>query len=84
MNTQLIIEIPNESLLAFNGSIQQTGKELRMAAAAKLYELGRMSSGAAARLAGIPRAVFLSRLGEYGIDSFAYGAQEFEKETRLA
>ena len=84
MNTQLVMEIPNESLLAFNGSIKQTGEELRMAAATKLYELGRMSSGAAARLAGIPRAVFLGRLGEYDINSFKYGAQEFEKETRLA
>lgn len=84
MNTQLVMEIPNESLLAFNGSIKQTGDELRMAAAVKLYELGRMSSGAAARLAGLPRVVFLSRLGEYGVKSFTYGAQEFERETRLA
>jgi len=30
------------------------GKELRLVAAVKLFELGKLSSGAAARLAGIP------------------------------
>jgi len=30
------------------------GKELRLVAAVELFELGKLSSGAAARLAGIP------------------------------
>jgi predicted HTH domain antitoxin len=34
---------------------ERYGLELRLAAAVKLYELGRLSSGAAAKLAGIPR-----------------------------
>jgi predicted HTH domain antitoxin len=33
----------------------------------KLYELGRISSGAAAALAGVARVEFLARLGEYGV-----------------
>jgi len=78
------MDMPNESLLAFNGSIERTAAELRMAAAAKLYEIGRLSSGAAARLAGMPRTVFLTRLVDYGVNTFAYGSEEFEKETRLA
>jgi hypothetical protein len=41
-----------------------------MAAAVKLFELGQLSSGAAAGLAGIPRVVFLSRLADYGVDTF--------------
>lgn len=54
-----------------------------MAAAAKLYELGELSSGAAARLAGVPRTVFLSRLADYGIDTFRLTEDELQREVRL-
>jgi len=54
-----------------------------MAAAMKLYEMGRLSSGAAARLAGIPRVAFLSRLADYGVDSFRLTEDQLARETRL-
>ena len=81
--TQITLDLPNEALMPFDSSQEQTVKEVRMAAAAKLYEMGRLSSGAAARLAGIPRAVFLTRLADYGVDTFSFNENEFEKETRL-
>ena len=59
-------------------------RELRIAAAAKLFELGRLSSGAAARLAGIPRTVFLSRLANYGVDTFCLTEEELKAEAGLA
>jgi predicted HTH domain antitoxin len=55
-----------------------------MAAAVKVFELGRLSSGAAARLAGVPRVIFLSRLADYGVDTFRLTDEELTKETRLA
>lgn len=82
--SQVVLELPNESLMSFEGSAKRTGETVRMAAAAKLYEMGRLSSGAAASLAGVPRTVFLTRLTEYGVDSFSITKEEFEKETRLA
>jgi hypothetical protein len=42
-----------------------------------------MSSGAAA-LAGIPRVVFLSKLSDYGVDTFSLSEEELERETPLA
>jgi predicted HTH domain antitoxin len=57
---------------------------LRMAAAVKLFELDRLSSGAAAHLAGIPRVIFLSRLADYGVDTFRMSLEDFEKEKRFA
>lgn len=41
--------------------------ELRLVAAVKLFELGRLSSGAAAELAGLERLEFLLRLKEFGV-----------------
>ena len=58
--------------------------ELRLAAAVKLFELGRLSSGAAGRLAGVPRTVFLTRLVDYGVDTFRQTETELLRETRLA
>jgi predicted HTH domain antitoxin len=60
------------------------GSELRLAAAVKLYELGRISSGAAATLAGVPRTVFLTKLTDYGVDTFRLTEEELRQETRLA
>jgi len=55
-----------------------------MAATVNLFELGQLSSGAAARLAGVPRAVFLSRLADYGVDTFRLTEEQLQRETRLA
>jgi Uncharacterised protein family (UPF0175) len=58
--------------------------ELCMLAAVKLFELGRLSSGAAAAFAGIPKPLFLQRLGEYGVTTFNMTPEELDRETRLA
>jgi predicted HTH domain antitoxin len=60
------------------------GEALGMAGAVKLFELGQLSSGAAARLAGIPRAVFLSKLADYDVDTFRINDEQLRKETCFA
>jgi predicted HTH domain antitoxin len=82
--SQIVLDIPNETLAALKHSSQEAGSALRMAAAVKLYALGRLSSGAAAQLAGVPRVVFLSRLADYRVDTFRLTETELSQETRLA
>ena len=82
--SEITLSIPDETLLALKVNPDQLGAELRLAAAVKLYELGRMSSGAAAKLAGVPRTVFLMRLAEYGVDTLKLSEEELRQETRLA
>jgi predicted HTH domain antitoxin len=69
-------ELPDDAVLSMHVGSAQVPEELRMAVAVKLYELGRLSSGAAARLAGVPRVAFLARLGEYGVDAFRMSEEE--------
>lgn len=54
--------------------------EVRFLAAAKLYELGKISSGKAAKMAGVDRISFLERLGHYNIPAINIQAEEIEKE----
>ena len=82
--SEIKLSVPDESLLALKMTAEQLGSELRLAASAKLYELGRMSSGAAAKLAGVPRCVFLAKLADYGVDTFQLTEEELGQETSLA
>jgi len=81
---QIVLEIPSEALLGLKVPLDKAGDAVRMAAAVKLFELEQLSSGAAARLAGVPRVVFLSRLAEYGVDTFRLTEEQLARETRLA
>jgi len=76
--------IPDESLASLAASPDEASAELRMLAAVKLFELKKLSSGAAARLAGISRVEFLDRLGDYGVATFQQTEQELVDETRNA
>jgi predicted HTH domain antitoxin len=82
--SQIVLDIPEDSLLALKVSEKQIGGELRMAAAAKLFELGKLSSGAAAELAGVPRALFLTKLGDYGVATFQMTEEELRRDLENA
>ena len=81
--SEITMTVPDESLSALRMTPEQFGVELRMAGAVKLYELGRLSSGAAAQLAGVPKPVFLEKLADYGVDTFDLTEEELRQETRL-
>ncbi|MGB5060356.1 MAG: UPF0175 family protein, partial [Candidatus Promineifilaceae bacterium] len=64
---QVTIEIPEKVLLAEKSDEVTFAREMRLLAAIKLYELGRLSSGRAAELAGKSRVEFLLMLGDYKV-----------------
>jgi predicted HTH domain antitoxin len=81
---EIKLSLPDETLVALKRSPEELAAEVRLAAAVKLYELGRLSSGAAAALAGIPRAVFLSKLADYGVATFRMSEEELVEDLARA
>jgi len=61
-------------------SVHLTESELKMILAAKLFELGELSSGQAAKMVGISRREFLETVGKYGVSIFQYNAEELEED----
>lgn len=59
-------------------------RELRFLAAAKLFELGRLSSGKAARLAEMSRVSFLHELDRIGVPAINLREEEIETEIQAA
>jgi predicted HTH domain antitoxin len=70
---QIVINVPDKVLLAIKSDEATFAREVVLLAAIKLYELGRLSSGRAAELAGIPRVEFLLALQRYKV--FPLGAE---------
>jgi len=78
---QIVVDVPEKVLLAEKTDEVSFARELRMLAAVKLYELGRLSSGEAAELAGMPRVEFLLALGRYKVCPFESELHELELEN---
>jgi predicted HTH domain antitoxin len=76
---QVVIDIPEKVLLAEKTDEASVAREMRILAAAKLYEMGRLSSGRAAELAGMPRVEFLLTLGRYKVFPFEAELQDLEQ-----
>jgi predicted HTH domain antitoxin len=77
---QIVIDVPEKVLIAENTDEISFAREIRILAAVKLYELGRLSSGRAAELAGVPRVEFLLELGRYKV--FPFEAELRDLESR--
>ncbi len=64
---QIILNVPESVLLAEKTDEDSFSQELTRLAAVKLFELGRLSSGRAAELAGVSRTEFLLMLRQYKV-----------------
>jgi predicted HTH domain antitoxin len=78
------LEIPEETLISLKQDPESFSKDLRLLAAVKLLEMGRLSSGRAAQLAGVSRAEFLLLIGRYRIPPFASTMEEIAADIANA
>ncbi len=74
------IEIPDAAFAALRKSPDDFVREMRIAAAVKWYELGELSQGKAAEIAGLTRAEFINALTRFRVSPWQYTAAEMERE----
>ena len=61
-----------------------TEDEAKLLLAIKLFEVGKVSCGKAAELAGVPKREFMKILGEHRISIWNYPPEEIERDFKNA
>lgn len=79
---ELKIKYPSGLENAVHMTKEEMEQHIRLMAALKMFELGKISSGKAAELAGMSRAEFLEACGRYSISVFNYTDEEIGEEIR--
>ena len=81
---QLTISYPDDLLLSLKESPAEFEAEARLLLAVKLYELGKVSTGIAARLAGLSRVEFIFALGRFGLSPIGVEPDELAQDMANA
>jgi predicted HTH domain antitoxin len=78
------IEYPQELLWALQQEPEEFAAQVQILLAVKLYETGKLSTGLAARVAGVPRSTFFYLLGQHGLSPFGQSPDELEDDLTHA
>jgi predicted HTH domain antitoxin len=77
----LAVEIPETVRQALQRTPAEMARDMRLYTALMLFRQGKLSSGAAAELAGIPRVLFFDRCAEHDIAVSQITAEELSQEV---
>ena len=80
MEEVLTIHLPSEVRQMLNRTPEELARDMRLYAALMLFRLGKLSSGAAAEVAGVPRVAFLDLCGEYDIPVSQITSDDLRRE----
>jgi predicted HTH domain antitoxin len=80
--SEVTIHYPSGLEDAVETTPEEVQPEIRLMAALKMFELGKLSSGKAAELAGLSRADFFDACARYRVSVFNYPHEQLERELR--
>ena len=81
---KIAIEIPDEVLISLKVTPSEFSRDMLMLTAVKLFQMGKLSSGRAAQLAGVTRVSFLQSLSKYGVPIFDLTQEELKNDFENA
>ena len=84
MQNTLTIEYTDDLLFALGVSSKEFSDEAKFLLAVKLYEIGKISSGQAAKLAGKSRVGFLFSLSRVGVSMSNLREEDLRDELNFA
>ncbi len=79
----ITVTLPDTAFAALRKSPDEFVREMRIAAAVKWYELGDLSQGKAAEVAGLSRRDFIDALSRFRVSPLQYTAEELAEEVRI-
>lgn len=82
--TTMVAQYPEDLLKTLHMSREEFEAEARFAMAAKLFELGRLTTGQAAQLVPMSRYDFIHRISELGVAAIDWDVAEAEDEFKHA
>ena len=77
---KMALEYPDDLESAVLLTSEELEAQIRLMAALKMFELGKLSLGKAAELAGLSRVEFLESCGRYRVSVFNCPPEELEGE----
>jgi len=77
---KLVLNLPEGLSQAISLTPDELEAQVRLMAAIKMFELGKLSSGKAAELAGLSKTAFLDACGRYRVSPFNYPPEAVEDE----
>jgi predicted HTH domain antitoxin len=77
---ELVLSYPDDLAESIKLTPDELAAMFRLMAALKMFELGKISSGKAAELAGLSRVDFYEACARYSVSAFNYADNEVEAE----
>jgi predicted HTH domain antitoxin len=84
MSNTLTIEYTDDLLFSLGVSEKEFSEEAKLLIAAKLYEMGKLSSGQSAKLAGKSRVEFLFSLSRLNVPMNNLREEDLREELKFA
>ena len=84
MDEALTIHLPGQIRQMLNRTPEELARDLRLYSALMLFRSGKLSSGAAAEMAGLPRVMFLDLCAEYDIPVSQISGDDLRRELNSA
>jgi predicted HTH domain antitoxin len=78
------LEFSNELLKSLNMTPAEFDHEARFFVAAKFFELGKLTSGQAAKICGMKRVEFLTALKGIGVSAINLSRKDLEEDFKFA
>jgi predicted HTH domain antitoxin len=80
MEETVSIHLPDGILQKLDRTPEELARDIQLYAALMVFRLGKLSSGAAAEMAGLPRVAFLDLCAEYDIPVSQITGEDLRRE----